>query len=159
MSVEGPPAIFVVAFVAVAVFNVIGFAIGGWRAERRFRGQPRQPIVFRERFASGYSKKSWITELAGARNALDVIVTDRELWIKGILAPFSYVGTKFDLTHRVLLSKIRGVAVDGGNVELFFENESGRESHVLLNLRDPKSFAAALAANPPLRPPAEKRVG
>jgi len=75
-----------------------------------------------------------------------VIVTDREVWIKGIWPPFSYIGTQFDLTHRIPLSQIQSVKARGEGVDLRFRNQMGAESHVVLKLKAPEKFLAAVGA-------------
>jgi hypothetical protein len=118
----------------IFVFNVVTFYIGGRKAEQRFQSHDRQPIRFRERGATGYSNKSLTTRLGGANGVLEVVVTDADLWIKGIWPPFSYIGAKFDLTHRIPRSQIRTLQARGNAIELRFTNEAGAESQVVLTL-------------------------
>jgi hypothetical protein len=141
---ERHPEVFAAAFAVIFVFNAVTFYIGGRKAERRFEGPGREPIRFRERGASGYSNKSLITRLGGASGVLDVVVTDADLWIKGIWPPFSYIGTKFDLTHRIPRSQIQILQTRDNVIELCFTNEAGDESHVVLRLKAPQKFIAAI---------------
>src|SRR5688500_11969823 len=90
---EQRPELFAGVVAAIFTVNIVTFYVGGRRAEQRFRDQRHQPIRFRERGASGYSNRSLITRLGGARRALDVIVTDTDVWLKGIWPPFSFIGT------------------------------------------------------------------
>jgi hypothetical protein len=140
------PQVFWAVFAALLVFNIVFFVIGSRRSERRFKNQLDQQILFRERWVSGFSKRSPITRLGGARRVLEVVVTDRELWIKGVWPMFSFVGTKFDLTHRVPKSGIRKVVARGQIVEIWFLNESGSESNVELELKEAVAFTAAVGA-------------
>ena len=139
------PEVFAGVFGLFAVINLVSFHLGGRRVEEMFRGQGHQPIRFRERGASGYSNKSALTRLGAARGALEVIVTDAEVWIKGILPAFSHIGTRFDMTHRIRRSQIRSVQARGDAVDLRFTNDAGHESHVVLRLKDAKGFVAALS--------------
>lgn len=135
----------VTAFFAVGlVYNLVIFFVGGRKAERRFRGQEHQPVRFRERGASGYSTRSLITRFGGASRALDVTITDTEVWLKGIWPPFTFIGTLFDLTHRIPRPQIRSVEAKAGKVDLRFLSEAGVESHVVLILKDTSGFMAAV---------------
>ena len=143
---ERHPGVIVGVFALMLVFNVVTFYIGGRRAEQRFDGHGRQQIRFKERGASGHSNRSLVTRLGGANGALEVAVTDAELWIKGIFPPFSYIGTKFDMTHRIPRSQVRSVQLRGSAIDLRFTNEAGTESHVELRLKAPQAFIAAMGA-------------
>ena len=138
------PEIFVGVVGLIFVINLVTVYIRGRKAEQRFNPNVRQEVKFRERGASGYSNKSLLTKLGGASGALEVVVTDAELWIKGIWPPFSYIGTKFDLTHRILRSQIRTVHAGAEAIEIRFTNEAGGESHISLKLRAPQAFMAAI---------------
>jgi len=144
--IESHPEVFAGVFALIFVFNVLIFYVGGRKAERRFEGHGREQIRFRERGASGYSNRSLLTKLGGANGVLDVVVTDADLWIKGVWPLFSYVGAKFDLTHRVPRSQIRSVQARDNAIELRFTNEAGTESHVVLKLKEPQTFMAAMGA-------------
>jgi hypothetical protein len=128
------------------VINVVTFYVGGRRAERRFETPWPQQIRFNERGASGYSNKSLLTKLGGARGVLEVVVTDADLRIKGIWPPLSYIGTKFDLTHRFPRSQVRSVQARDNAIELRFMDEAGAESHVVLRLKAPQAFMTAMGA-------------
>ena len=143
---DAHPVAFVALVAAAFAINAVTLYVGGRRAERRFRDQGQQPIRFRERGASGYSNRSLLTKLGGARRALDVVVTDDEVWVKGIWPPFSFVGTRFDLTHRIRRSLVRSVESRGDTVDLRFLSEEGADSHIVLILKNARAFVAAVRA-------------
>ncbi|MGE0861090.1 MAG: hypothetical protein AB7I01_10675 [Gammaproteobacteria bacterium] len=134
------------AVVAAFVLNALVFYVAGRRAEKRFRDHGDQPVRFRERGASGHSLKSIVTKLGGANAVLEVVVTDQEVWLKGIWPMFSYIGSRFDMTHRIPKSSVRACAVLNETVELRFISEKGEDTHVVLELKDPVAFKAALEA-------------
>jgi len=144
--IERHPEVFAGVVALIFVINMVTFYVGGRKAERRFASHGPPQIKFKERGASGYSNKSLITRLGGANGALEVVVTDADVWIKGIWPPFSYIGTKFDLTHRIPRSLVRSVQVRGDTIDLRFTNEAGAESHVVLKLKAPQAFMAAMSA-------------
>ena len=139
------PGVFAAFSVLTLCLSIAVFHFGGRKAEAAFRAQPNETVRFRERFASGHSKRSIITKMGGASRVLEIVVTNRELWIKGIWPMFTLIGTKYDLTHKVPLSRIRRVAANGKKVEVWFAAASGRECHVELLLKDTKSFVSAVA--------------
>ena len=143
---ENYPGAYVGAFVLVLTFNAVVFYVGGRRAERRFAGQDDQEIRFRERGASGHSNKAMVTKFAGANGVLEVVVTDTELWLKEVWPLFSYIGAMFDMTHRVPKSSIRKCTSVENTIELHFTNETGAESHVVLELKNPRAFRSAIDA-------------
>lgn len=139
------PGVFAALFGLVALVNILVFHFGGKGAEAPFRFQPGDTVRFRERGASGHSKRSLITKAGGASRVLEIVVTNRELWIKGIWPMFTFIGTKYDLTHKVSLSRIRRVAASGATVQIWFADASGRECHIELQLKDQKNFLSAVA--------------
>ena len=144
--IESHPEAYIGVFVLMLAFNALVFYVGGRRAELRFAGQDDQEIRFRERGASGHSNKSIVTKFGGASGVLEVVVTDRELWLKGIWPLFSYIGAMFDMTHRIPRSNIRKCITVDHAIELHFSNETGVESHVVLELKNPTAFVSAIDA-------------
>ena len=144
--IETHPGVFAAVALVLAALNLVRFHRHGLKAEHRFRNQEHQPIRFRERGASGYSKKSLRTKLGGANRVLDVVVTDAEVWIKGKWPLFSFIGSNYDMLHRVQRSQIRAVQARDNEVDLRFTNEVGTETHIVLLLKAPKVFLAALDA-------------
>ena len=143
---ETHPGAYVGAFLLLLALNALVFYIGGRRAEQRFVAQEDQEIRFRERGVSGHSNKSMVTKLGGANGVLEVVVTDKELWLKGVWPLFSYIGAMFDMTHRVPKSSIRKCTSVENTIELHFTNESGVGSHVVLELKNPRAFRSAIDA-------------
>ena len=141
---ENNPSVFVSIFLLILAFNGIAFFVGGKRSESRFPKINEENVVFREKGASGHSKASIFTRLGGASRVLDIVVTDKELWIKGILPMFSFIGSKYDLLHKIPLSNIKMVEYKGKAVEIKFTNEKEVESHVKLAIKNPTAFIKAV---------------
>jgi len=132
------------AFFAFAVVWVGGFMFWGKkRVDSIFQGIEISKEIFREKRASGYSKKSVITRIGGARNALDIIVTDTDLCIKGIFLPFSVIGLFYDLTLRIKLSDIVEITPEGKEVEVVFSNDKGARS-IVLKMKNIDQFVHAI---------------
>jgi len=136
--------IFFVVWLLMAIPSVV-FAVRGIRkAKQTFAGVTDQAIRYRERGASGYSKKSILTRIGGANRVLDVILTDKEFCIKGINAIFSMVGSYYDLAHRVQRDKIVSARRVKNHVEVTFVSARGRQSEVVLMLKDNEAFMDAV---------------
>jgi len=116
---------------------------GKKRVDSIFQGIEISKEIFREKRASGYSKKSVITRIGGARNALDIIVTDTDLCIKGIFLPFSVIGLFYDLTLRIKLSDIVEITPEGKEVEVVFSNDKGARS-IVLKMKNIDQFVHAI---------------
>jgi len=107
------PSINLLIFAMIAGCVFVYYYSGGKGSEAAFKDLDLSKVKFREKGASGYSRKSIITEFGGASGLLDVIVTDTELYIKGTYPALTHIGTFNDLTRRVNLSDIRdGVRLD-----------------------------------------------
>ena len=133
-------------FVIWSIFATIGLAVfftGSRRSEKLFVGLNLNDLKFRERGASGYSKKNIITRFGGASRALDVIVTETEMCIKGIFSTFTFIGTKYDLTHRVPLDKITNVTQSGNKTYISFVSKEGNHD-IVLRLKDSNGFIRAI---------------
>jgi len=135
--------IFFIVWLLSAIPTII-FAIRGInKAKKTFEGIENQPSRFREKGASGYSKKSFITRMGGANKALDIILTDTELCIKGINAVFSLVGFYYDLTHRIRRDKILNIQKMKNKIEIKFISSTGKQTDVVLILKNGEQFIAA----------------
>ena len=144
INLETLTPLFPFIFVGVLIFNLAFFYLGGRRVERLFVGATGDEIIFRERGASGFSQKSFITKVGGASKVLDIIVTDSDLLIKGICSPFSFIGTFYDLTHRIDRKDITSLILESGKAHLSFNSEKGTHNLVLF-LKEPRSFIEALS--------------
>ncbi len=136
------PGLFFGLTAVMFAFTLVNFYRRGRAAEQIFENGQSQQVRFRERGVSGYSNKSPLTRVGGARRALEVVVTDSEVWIKGVWPAFSYIGTQFDLAHRIPRNRIRSVVAHDEVVDLRFQNEAGAESHLVLTLKSPREFIA-----------------
>ena len=140
---DSNPEFFYLLWLGTLAFTLIVFFIGGRNAEKKFRDLKQQTIRFRERGASGRSHRSLATKLGGASRALDVIVTDRELWIKGIWPAFTFIAARFDLSHRVPLERVGSTRQDGRSVFVTVRDELDGESVLELQLKKPDEFLLA----------------
>ncbi len=149
-----PPNIFLAywIFTAFCFAWVAVFAVIAWCRYKR-EGHPLPELkkaekLFEERGASGKSSKRW----AGASRILIVAVTNENLLICpyllwAIFEPY----WKFDMIHRIPISKIRcvesgrGFLMSGGTVVIFVNPKDEEQSFKLL-LRDAEGFKKALVA-------------
>ena len=136
--------IFIVVWFSLGIIPLYLFISGSKKAKKMFEDLPSSNFVYQEKGVSGYSKKSFFTRIGGARNVLEVIVTESELCVKGIMSVFTFIGTKYDLTHRVPLSNIVSASRNGKYVELQLITGKGKTSNIVLMLRNPDQFLQAV---------------
>ena len=137
------PAIIFFIFIAVFIFVFSTLYVRGKKAEEIFNGLDLSKIQFREKGASGFSSRSLATKFGGASRALDIIVTNNELCIKGIYPPFTYIGTRVDLTHRIKTRDITEIEEKGPKVELSFSKPDG-DHKVTLHIKEMAKFIQAI---------------
>lgn len=128
-------------------------ALFGWRYHRYKQTVvvspkvPPESIRFEERGASGCSHKTIFTRMGGARNCLQVTVTDKEVWIRPSL-PFNLFAQKQDLEHRFSRASITSVkpirSLFTDTLLLEYRDERGQTHKLSLILRKPDEFLRAL---------------
>ncbi len=105
--------------------------------------------VYRDRWASGHSRRNIITRIAGAGNCLDVIVTQNEL-ITRLTFPFNifFSGYEFDLLHRIKLSDISEVRKNIGFLKsgyrVAYKSCHGEMQSLNLDVHNPIKFIDSL---------------
>ena len=135
--------IFLIVWVIVAVFILVTLYRRGKKALSIFPTIDPVRVVYRDKSASGYSTKSWITKMGGANNVLDILVTDDELWLKSMLL-FAGIGKQHDLLHKVPLANITRVSREGGDITVDFKTDNGENKQVILVTKSPDDFLRAL---------------
>lgn len=136
--------IFFAVWVLMAIPSVIFALRGISKARKTFDGVDIQPIKYREKGASGYSKRSFITRIGGANKVLDIILTDSELCIMGINSLFSFIGSFYDLSHRIKRENILNIQKVKSQVEIRFITASGKHTEVVLMLKNGDQFLSAV---------------
>jgi hypothetical protein len=126
----------------IAAVHAVLSHVRGRRIDDEFGVRSNVRVRFRERGASGKRTKPFTP--GGASRVLDVVVTDRELWIRGIWPIFTYIGKQTGLTHRVPLTSLGPVVTHGNRVELRFNDASGSECQLELQLKNPRAFVSAV---------------
>ena len=107
-------------------------------------------VIFSERFATGYSHKSFITRILVATNCLTVILTKSQLTIRTFFPLTLFIGI-CDLEHQIQLSNITGLENRGKITKIEFNKKDGTSRTISLRLRDTAGFLNALQesdANP-----------
>lgn len=127
----------------ISVLQTIADHIRGRHLEKQFH-QHSMVQRFRERGVSGRCKRPF--KLTGASRVLDVVVTDQELWIKGIWPIFTYIGSTSGLTHKIPLVNIKHVAAKGHKAELWFTDVSNKEYRVEISIKRPQEFISSIAS-------------
>lgn len=105
--------------------------------------------VYRDRWASGHSRRNIITRIAGASNCLDVIVTQNEL-ITRLTFPFNifFSGYEFDLLHRIKLSDIcevkKNIGILKSGYRITYKGRHEEMQSIDLDVHNPIKFIDSL---------------
>ncbi len=99
-------------------------------------------VLFREKGVSGYSEKSWLTKLGNANNVLEVILTNRELWVRSPVIFAGFLKT-FDLLHKVELKQVTVVKAEHSKLELGVRTKDGIERIIHLRMKKVSEFFIA----------------
>ncbi len=90
--------IFAISFIGLLLYR-------GKRALEIFPDIKTMEVLFREKSVSGTSLKNRLTKLTSVNNALDIIVTKNELWIKSPILLAGFLNW-FGLLHKVSINNI-----------------------------------------------------
>jgi hypothetical protein len=136
------------ALVVLTVLTILGvmlktFYDNGKRALSIFPHIDSVKIKYRDKTATGYSTQSWKTKVGGASRAIDIVVTDQELWLKSFLL-FAGITKQHDLLHKIPLTRIKGVKVIKDDITLDFINEKSEKKQVVLRTRNKQEFLESI---------------
>jgi hypothetical protein len=141
-----PKTIFMTIWVLMAAFALIAGFLKGKKALSIFPDISSERIIFRDKFASGYSTYSFWTRIGSARNVLDIVVTEKELWLKSTIM-FAGIMSYYDLINKIALNNIIAVNKKGQGIELEFKTDSGKIKQVVILSKKPIDFLKALRIN------------
>jgi hypothetical protein len=117
------------------IYIVVNFYVRGRLALKIFPPLSPDSIIYSEKFASGYSTKSFKTRWGGASKVLHIIITENELWIKTFMF-MAYIAKKHDLLHRIPLSEITHTEIKDGAVfsrlHISFNDANGIGKEIVL---------------------------
>jgi hypothetical protein len=135
--------LFVIAWFIVVAYLVFILYKRGKKAISIFPPIDSVKIKYRDKSASGFSSQSFKTRIGGSNKLLDIVVTDKELWLKSKLL-FASIGQRNDLLHKISLDKIEQVVREGNKVIVNFRTDSGEEKQVVLMTKGIDDFIKAL---------------
>ncbi len=135
--------IFPYVFTIFPVCMLVYLYITGKKALEIFPAINTVTVVYRNRFASGYTTKRSFWKNGRANNALDVVVTDNELWLKSMLL-FAAIALKIGLLHKIPLKNITNATLQGNKVIIDFKNDAFEDAQVVIITKNPGVFLRAL---------------
>lgn len=135
--------ILVLVFIAIAIVMVKTFYDTGKKALSIFPDIRTVKVKYRDKTASGYSTRSWKTKIGGASRAMEIVVTDNELWLRSFLL-FAGITRQHDLIHRIPHSRISRVRENNGQITLDFRNDKGEARQVVFNTKDTAQFLRSI---------------
>jgi hypothetical protein len=115
----------------------------GKRALSIFPDMGSVKVVYRDKGATGCSMRSWKTKVGGASRAIDLIVTEDELWLSAMVF-FAGITKQHDLLHKVSIRKITSAKLEKTQIMLSFKDEKGRHHQVVLRTRDEYAFLKSI---------------
>lgn len=139
----GGSSILILVFIAIAIVMLKTFYDSGKRALSIFPDIKTVQVRYQDKTAMGYSTKSWKTKVGGASRAVEIVVTDKELWLRSFLL-FAGITKQHDLLHKIPLHRITKVRENNGELTLDFKSEKGEPKQVVLNTRDKNAFLKSL---------------
>ena len=142
MNMDGGTIFTIIWFIAV-IFILTTLYRRGKNALSIFPDIDSVNVLFREKRASGYSTQSTLTKMGGARNALDIVVTDKELWIRSMLLLASF-GQQYDLLHRIPVKDILSINRNRKKVTIDFNSGVGQQKQVVLKIKNTEKFLNAI---------------
>ncbi|MBA4056113.1 MAG: hypothetical protein C0490_15470 [Marivirga sp.] len=135
--------IILLLFIAIVIVMLKTFYDSGKKALSIFPDIKTVQVKYRDKTALGYSTKSWKTKVGGASRAVEIVVTDKELWLRSFLL-FAGITKQHDLLHRIPLSKIIKIKEANGQITLDFKSDKGESKQVVLNTKDKNEFLRSL---------------
>lgn len=141
-----PEYIFIIIWIGFVIVSFIIFYILGKKTLSIFPELNNDQIIFREKGVSGNSDRSALTYLGGAKNVLDVIITNEELWIKTPLI-FAGFAKFFDLLHKVPLKDIYDLKINDRFLSVTFGTNAINPTTLNLKIRKNQEFEALLTQN------------
>jgi hypothetical protein len=135
--------IFIAIWIVAIIFMLTILYTRGKKALSIFPDINTIKVVYRDKRASGHSNKSIKTKLGGARNALDIIVTDSEVWFKSMLL-FASITERNDLLHKIPIEKIMKVSQKGNSLTIDFQSIEGKNKQIVLITQNPSELIKAL---------------
>jgi hypothetical protein len=139
----GGGSILILVLIAISIVMLKTFYDSGKRALSIFPDIKTVSVKYHDKTALGYSTKSWKTKVGGASRAVEIVVTDKELWLRSFLL-FAGITKQHDLLHRIPINKITRTKESNGEITLDFKSDKGESKQVVLNTRDKEKFLDSL---------------
>jgi hypothetical protein len=140
---------FWLLFVVAIIFNVVVVLFFKFISKSSIPTKPteNEMMIFEESGSSGFSRKSIISKLGGARNCLRVVVTNEAIYISPI-SPFNWilvgpVASLYDLQHHILrtnLVSLKAVEADQHSVDIEYHDNKGILKSMQVSLKNRDQF-------------------
>jgi hypothetical protein len=135
--------IIILVSIGLAIVMLKTFYDSGKKALSIFPNINTVKVIYRDKMASGYSTKSWKTKVGGASRAIDIVVTDKELWLTSFLL-FAGITKQHDILHKIPFNKIISASDEAGKITLNFKSDKGEAKQVVLITKDTLAFLNAI---------------
>ena len=105
-------------------------------------------VIYRYKYASGYSTKSFFTKLRRICFKLDIVVTEQELWIRTYPLA-AYTAAWADIVHKIPFDAILHLTTKGKKITIDFIGEQFEHKQVKIKVKHPEMFLSAIKLNSP----------
>ncbi|WP_036154025.1 hypothetical protein [Maribacter forsetii] len=129
-----PEQIFLIVWLIFAVTIISIFLVNGKKSIKKFPKLNESNFKYVENSVSGYSTQSFKTKMGGARNVLQIRITQDELWLKTNTF-MAWIAEQFDLLHIIPIKSIKSVKTDGKKINLEFQKNGQTKKIVLISKR------------------------
>lgn len=138
---------FIYIWLVLAVTTISILFIRGRKALKPFTDLDLSNLVYSEKWASGYSTKSFKTRWGGASKLLHIMISYKELILKTNLF-IAYIAKESDLLHRIPLENILKTEIKKGlmfsRLYVEFKGLQGETKEIVLMSKNNKHIREIL---------------
>lgn len=139
--------VFVLVWAVLVLVLLYTTVKRGKRALSIFPSLDSVNIAYHDKRGSARSDKSFITKLGGMKNEAEIVVTDRELWIKcDTIFKASFL-LQYDAIHRISLDKITYVSRKDDKIIVRFKPENYLEKELQIETARTTKFIELVSSN------------
>ena len=139
--------IFPAIWTTGVIISLVYFFITGKKALQLFPPISTVKVNYRYKFGSGYSLNTNWLKRGGASNVLDVVVTDKELWLK-TMTIFAGLAQRVDLLHKIPLENILHTETKGVKIIVNINTDTFENKQVAIIIKNPELFIQAIKQRP-----------
>ncbi len=138
-----PKIIFLLVWLGFVVFIIFTFYKKGQKALSIFPDISSQSVKFHDKKATGNSTEVIRRKAGSARTSIEIIVTDKELWIKSSVMT-AFIASQRDILHKILIKNIFKISRDNKKILIDFKIDNGDKKQIILSMKNSEDFLKSL---------------